>query len=164
MDLDGICKRFGRDRGAPGLSLSIADGELLTLLGPSGCGKSTLLRIVAGLDGRACAQPVDHLRPECGGTTNLTFDIRQGQWLEARSSLAGTSTNGAGGATYAKSRLTCEETLDGGRPCRRRSRRWGASSLRRWPSDILDPERAHSPGTSDSRRRLRPRPADPLLL
>ena len=47
-----------------------------------------------------------------GGTTNLTFDIRQGQWHEAWSSLAGTSTNCAGGATYAKSWLTCEETLD----------------------------------------------------
>lgn len=47
-----------------------------------------------------------------GGTTNLTFDIRQGQWHDAWSSLAGTSTNCAGGATYAKSWLTCEETLD----------------------------------------------------
>ena len=47
-----------------------------------------------------------------GGTTNLTFDTRQGQWHEAWSSLAGTTTNCAGGATYAKSWLTCEETLD----------------------------------------------------
>jgi uncharacterized protein len=47
-----------------------------------------------------------------GGTTNLTFDIRQGKWHEAWSSLAGTTTNCAGGATYAKSWLTCEETLD----------------------------------------------------
>src|SRR6266516_652801 len=32
------------------ISLSLAVGELVSLIGPSGCGKSTLLRLVAGLD------------------------------------------------------------------------------------------------------------------
>lgn len=32
------------------IRLSLAPGEIVTLLGPSGCGKSTLLRIAAGLD------------------------------------------------------------------------------------------------------------------
>lgn len=32
------------------ISLSIRDGEFISLLGPSGCGKSTLLRCVAGLE------------------------------------------------------------------------------------------------------------------
>jgi ABC-type nitrate/sulfonate/bicarbonate transport system ATPase subunit len=32
------------------LSLSVAAGELVSLIGPSGCGKSTLLRLTAGLD------------------------------------------------------------------------------------------------------------------
>jgi NitT/TauT family transport system ATP-binding protein len=31
------------------VTLSVADGELLTIVGPSGCGKSTLLRCIAGL-------------------------------------------------------------------------------------------------------------------
>ena len=32
-----------------GVSLSVAEGELVSIVGPSGCGKSTLLRCVAGL-------------------------------------------------------------------------------------------------------------------
>lgn len=32
------------------VSLSVDEGEFLTLLGPSGCGKSTLLRMIAGLE------------------------------------------------------------------------------------------------------------------
>ena len=31
------------------VSLSVGDGEFVTLVGPSGCGKSTILRLVAGL-------------------------------------------------------------------------------------------------------------------
>jgi multiple sugar transport system ATP-binding protein len=33
-----------------GMTLEVADGELLALVGPSGCGKSTTLRIIAGLE------------------------------------------------------------------------------------------------------------------
>jgi NitT/TauT family transport system ATP-binding protein len=50
------------------VSLSVANGEFLSVVGPSGCGKSTLLRIIAGLraatsgavsvDGSAVAAPV----------------------------------------------------------------------------------------------------------
>ena len=32
------------------VSLSVEEGEFLTLLGPSGCGKSTILRLIAGLE------------------------------------------------------------------------------------------------------------------
>ena len=32
------------------VSLSVREGELLTLLGPSGCGKTTTLRSIAGLE------------------------------------------------------------------------------------------------------------------
>src|SRR5919106_4463741 len=33
-----------------GVSLDVADGELMILVGPSGCGKSTVLRMIAGLE------------------------------------------------------------------------------------------------------------------
>jgi len=50
LELDGVSKRFGTERVIADLSLSVADGEILTLLGPSGCGKTTTLRLIAGLE------------------------------------------------------------------------------------------------------------------
>ena len=48
--LDGIEKRYGAAVALAGLSLSVAEGELLAVLGPSGSGKSTALRVIAGLE------------------------------------------------------------------------------------------------------------------
>jgi len=50
LELDGITRLFGQEAAVENLSLSVRDGELLTLLGPSGCGKTTTLRLIAGLD------------------------------------------------------------------------------------------------------------------
>ncbi|MGE0240759.1 MAG: putative 2-aminoethylphosphonate ABC transporter ATP-binding protein [Parvibaculaceae bacterium] len=46
----GCSKHFGDFHAVKNLSLSVAKGELISLLGPSGCGKTTLLRVIAGLD------------------------------------------------------------------------------------------------------------------
>ncbi|MFB6308834.1 MAG: ABC transporter ATP-binding protein, partial [Haloarculaceae archaeon] len=50
LDLDGVTREYGTARAVDDLSLSVRDGELLTLLGPSGCGKTTTLRMIAGLE------------------------------------------------------------------------------------------------------------------
>ncbi|MCI0755722.1 ABC transporter ATP-binding protein [Teichococcus vastitatis] len=45
----GVSKRFGAATVLEDLSLSVGQGEFVSLLGPSGCGKTTLLRMIAGL-------------------------------------------------------------------------------------------------------------------
>lgn len=45
-----ISKSFGSVNALSHFSLSVDEGELVTLLGPSGCGKSTALRVAAGFD------------------------------------------------------------------------------------------------------------------
>lgn len=50
LKLQNIHKAFADVRVLEDVSLSLATGEVVSLLGPSGCGKSTLLRIAAGLD------------------------------------------------------------------------------------------------------------------
>ncbi|ELY57083.1 ABC transporter [Natronococcus amylolyticus DSM 10524] len=50
LELDGVAKRYGTEDVISDLSLSVRDGEILTLLGPSGCGKTTTLRLIAGLE------------------------------------------------------------------------------------------------------------------
>jgi len=49
VKLVNVSKRFRKIVAVDRVSLSVHDGEYLTLLGPSGCGKTTMLRIVSGL-------------------------------------------------------------------------------------------------------------------
>ncbi|HLW94591.1 MAG TPA: ABC transporter ATP-binding protein [Solirubrobacteraceae bacterium] len=50
LETVGLGKTFGDGVEAlRGVSLSLVDGEFVSLVGPSGCGKSTLLAILAGL-------------------------------------------------------------------------------------------------------------------
>ncbi len=49
LTLDRLEKRYPGHVAASSVSLSVHDGEFISLLGPSGCGKTTVLRMVAGL-------------------------------------------------------------------------------------------------------------------
>src|SRR5271170_5371671 len=48
--IEGVTKRFDGVPAVDAVSLSIARGELFSLLGGSGCGKTTLLRMLAGFE------------------------------------------------------------------------------------------------------------------
>jgi putative ABC transport system ATP-binding protein len=54
--LDSVGKSYGAQPVLRDVSLSVADGELLSLVGRSGSGKSTLLHIMGGLDRRYTGQ------------------------------------------------------------------------------------------------------------
>ncbi|KRA03446.1 MAG: ABC transporter ATP-binding protein [Achromobacter sp.] len=46
--LDRLSKRYGDTTAVENLSLSVNQGEFISLLGPSGCGKTTTLQMIAG--------------------------------------------------------------------------------------------------------------------
>lgn len=70
LTIENVSKSFGPLRAVDRVSLSIAQGEVFSLLGPSGCGKTTLLRMLAGFEtpdtGRLLlkGQDITHLPPE----------------------------------------------------------------------------------------------------
>lgn len=56
IEFKDVYRRYGATAALNGISLTVAEGTLTTLLGPSGCGKSTTLRIIAGLDRQTSGQ------------------------------------------------------------------------------------------------------------
>jgi len=49
LEVTGLTRSYGEHVAITDVTLSVGDGELVTVVGPSGCGKSTLLRCIAGL-------------------------------------------------------------------------------------------------------------------
>ena len=64
IELSNVYKRFASHEVLKGISLEIADGEMLALIGRSGLGKSVLLKHIVGL-----------LRPDSGGIMVAGQDI-----------------------------------------------------------------------------------------
>src|SRR5690242_11096916 len=48
LRIDSLVKSFGDRAALAGVSLEVAEGEILGLLGPNGAGKTTLIRCVVG--------------------------------------------------------------------------------------------------------------------
>ena len=50
VEFRNVVKRYGETVAVAGVSFTVENGKLVTLLGPSGCGKTTTLRMIAGLE------------------------------------------------------------------------------------------------------------------
>jgi branched-chain amino acid transport system ATP-binding protein len=64
LDVRGLTRRFDGVTALDAASLTLADGELLSVIGPNGAGKSTLFNLIAGAD-----------RPDAGCVTFDGSDI-----------------------------------------------------------------------------------------
>ena len=98
LELDGVTKRYGSETVIDDLSLSVRDGEILTLLGPSGCGKTTTLRLIAGLErpddgeirlnGTPVSTPGEFVPPEQRGIGVVFQEFALFPHLTARENIA----------------------------------------------------------------------------
>ena len=50
LEVQVVAKSFNGIDIFRNLSVSLQEGEIISIIGPSGCGKSTLLRMIAGLE------------------------------------------------------------------------------------------------------------------
>ena len=49
LEASGVVAGYGQTEILHGVSLSVGDGEMVTIIGPNGCGKSTLMKAIVGL-------------------------------------------------------------------------------------------------------------------
>jgi len=87
--VDGITKVFAaRDlRALDPITLSINDGDFVSLIGPSGCGKSTLLKIMAGLIPSTGGRVMLQGSPVVGPRDDIGIMFQQATLLPWRTAL-----------------------------------------------------------------------------
>ena len=98
ISVEGVSKRFRLDDGREftaldDVTLSLAEGEFVTLLGPSGCGKSTILRLVAALETPSAGSVTVEGRPpaelSAGHRLGVAFqDHALLPWLDVAANIA----------------------------------------------------------------------------
>ncbi len=118
LELDGVVKEYAAETAVDALSLSVREGELLTLLGPSGCGKTTTLRMMAGLErpdggavrlaGESVADGSQHVEPEDRDVGLVFQDFALFPHLTVAENVAFGLTD----ATEAEADARVEELLD----------------------------------------------------
>jgi len=97
LELDDVHVFYGNIAAVQGLSLTVNDGEIVTLIGSNGAGKSTTLRTISGL-----------LRPKQG---RITFLGRQLNGVEGHDVVARGITHSPEGRRIFP-RMTVDENLD----------------------------------------------------
>ena len=96
LELRGIRKAFAGQRVLDDIDLSLAPGEIVSLLGPSGCGKSTLLRIAAGLDQDFTGGLAHNPLLDFGGGTGIGVVFQEPRlmpWLTVNANIAFAAKN-----------------------------------------------------------------------
>jgi branched-chain amino acid transport system ATP-binding protein len=99
--IDNLVSRYGRIEVVHGVSLTVAAGEIVTLVGSNGAGKTTLLRAISGVqpiargtvtfEGRAIHRLAPHVRVRLGiaqvpegrqvfGPLSVSDNLRLGAW------------------------------------------------------------------------------------
>jgi ABC-2 type transport system ATP-binding protein len=130
VELEGLTKDFGGQRGVFGLDLAVAPGQVFGFLGPNGAGKSTTIRILMGL-----------YLPTAGTARVLGLDAtRDGPQVRARVGYLP-------GELALYSNLTGTETLDRlGRMPGHADTRSRAELVERFRAELDRPVRALSKG------------------
>ncbi|MBC7676924.1 MAG: ABC transporter ATP-binding protein [Rhodoferax sp.] len=93
--IDNLSMRFDLENGSSvqaleNVSLSLQDGELLSVLGPSGCGKTTLLNILAGFLAPTSGQVTLNGKRVVGPSAERGMVFQQGalfEWMSVRQNV-----------------------------------------------------------------------------
>lgn len=119
LELRNLEKRFDEVEAVKSLSLSLDQGEFVSLLGPSGCGKSTTLAMVAGFETPSAGsilvdgRPVEGLPPQRRRIGLVFQDYAVFSKLTVRANLAfGLEAKGMARSARVKAVQAMAERLD----------------------------------------------------